>query len=89
MASLFEKSKYFAMVDMGIAIVGLKGSVVYTNDTHLQFVRTPYDRNIYKKTGRFSANQMRDQPREPAKYLVMPLIDAISQGWIDPFKQEA
>lgn len=88
MAKLYEKSKYIGMVDMGLAITGLNGSVVHTNELRLLNARTPYDRDMYKKTGRFSALQMLDNPRESSKYLVMPFINAISQGWIDPFQQK-
>lgn len=88
MARLYEKSKYFGMVDLGLAITGLKGGVVFTNNEHLQFSRTPYDRDSYRKSGRFSTSQMLDDPTNPSKYLVMPFINAISQGWIDPFQQK-
>jgi hypothetical protein len=35
-AGLYQKTKYVGMVDMGIAITGIKGSVVFTDDWILQ-----------------------------------------------------
>ena len=88
MARLYEKSNYFGVVDVGLAMTGLKGSVVYTQDYNLLHSRIPYNRNEYKKSGRFSAIKMLDDPADPSKYLVMPFIKAISQGRIDPFQQK-
>lgn len=86
MGRLYQSVAYIGMVDVGLAMTGLKGSVAYTNDLRLHYVRIPYDRPGYKKSGRFSAIQMLDDPIGPSKYLVMPFVKAISQGWIDPFR---
>ena len=88
LARHYERAKYIGMVDIGLVITGLRGSVVYTDNFRLQYTRSPYDRDSYKKTGRFSALQMLDDPKNPSKYLVVPFINAISQGWIDPFQQK-
>lgn len=87
-ARLYEKASYIGMVDLGIAIIGLKDSIVYTNDIRIQYVRTPYDRDKYTKTRRFSAMQLLDEPQNAAQYLVMPLINALSQNRIDPFRHK-
>lgn len=85
MGKLYERSAYIGMVDFGLALTGLKGSVPFTNNFRLHYSRVPYDRSEYKKTGRFSAIQLLEDPISPSKYLVMPFVNAISQGWIDPF----
>jgi hypothetical protein len=87
MGKLYEKTAYIGMVDIGLALTGLKGSVAHTNNLRLHYVRIPYDRPEYKKSARFSAIQMLDDPISASKYLVMPFVKAISQGWIDPFSQ--
>jgi hypothetical protein len=87
-AKLYEKASYIGMVDLGIAIIGLKNSIVYTQDLRIQTMRIPYDRDKYTKTRRFSAIKLLDEPRSAAQYLVMPLINALSQNRIDPFRQK-
>ena len=82
---LYKLAGYFGMIDLGIAITGLKGSIVYTNDWHIQISRTPYDQDIYKKSGQFSNFELIEDPKKIAKYLVMPCINAISQNRINPF----
>ena len=85
MGRLFAKAPYIGMVDVGLAMTGLKGCVAYSNDMRLRFARIPYDRTEYKKSGRFTASQMLDDPINPSKYLAKPFLKAISQGLIDPF----
>ncbi len=87
MGKLYERTAYIGMVDIGLALTGLKGSVPYTNNLRLHYVRVPYDRSEYKKSGRSSAVQLLEDSVSPSKYLVMPFVKAISQGWIDPFSQ--
>lgn len=88
MARLYEKANYFGMVDVGIALTGVKGSVVNLHDYEIQPSYPPYDRDDYKKSRRFSALQMLEDPISPSKYLVVPFMNAISQGRIDPFQQK-
>jgi hypothetical protein len=87
MGRLYERASYIGMIDIGLAMTGLKGSVVHTNNLRLHFTRIPYDRPDYRRSGRFSAIQMLEDPLSPAKYLTTPFVKAISQGWIDPFSQ--
>jgi hypothetical protein len=88
MAKLYEKARYVGLVDMGIALTGLKGCVANTNAHYLQYSSPPYDCDSYKKSGQFSAIQMLDDPLISSKYLVMSFIKAISQDRIDPFRQK-
>jgi hypothetical protein len=85
---LFEKAHYIGMLDLGITITGLKGGVVYTNDARLQYTRSHYDLDTYRKSSRFSVLQTLDDPISTSKYLVMPLINAISDGWIHPYQDK-
>lgn len=87
MGKLYERTAYIGMVDIGLALTGLKGSMPYTSTLRLHYVRVPYDRSEYKKSGRLTAVQLLEDPISPSKYLVMPFVKAISQGWIDPFSQ--
>lgn len=84
---LYEKTAYCGMVDIGLALTGLKGSIPFTNHLILRYSRVPYDRSEYQKSGRFSALELLKDPVRPSKYLVMPFVKAISQGLIDPFSR--
>jgi len=88
MARLYEKANYISMVDVGIVLTGLKGSVVNLHDYEMQPSYPPYDRDDYKKSSRFTALQMLEDPMHSSKYLVVPFMKAISQDRIDPFKQK-
>lgn len=85
---LYERTKYYGMVDLGLAITGIMGSVLFSKDIRFQYMRSSYEYDTYKKTGRFSALQMKEDPYTPTKALLMPFIDSISQGRIDLFQQK-
>jgi hypothetical protein len=85
-STIFELSEYMGMIDLGIALTGLKGSVVFTNNWRIQLNRSPFDQESYKKTGRFSNLVIINEPEIAAKYLVMPFINTISQNRINPFE---
>ena len=85
-ANLYELSGYTGMVDLGIALTGLKESVVYTQDWRLESSRMPYDQDNFKKTGRFSNQIIIENSQQTSEYLIHPFINAISQGQITPYK---
>jgi hypothetical protein len=86
--SLYQVAGYSGMLDVGIALTGLRNSVILTNNIRLQYTIKPCDFDKYKKTRRFSNLEVIDAPQKTAKYLVTPFFDAVSQGHLDPFKQE-
>lgn len=83
---LYNQARYIGMVDVGVALTGLKGSIMYTTDIITRARQTQYDRDQYRKTMRVSALALKDDPRATAKSLVSPLFNAMSQGRVDPFR---
>jgi len=88
MSKVYDRARYYGMVDIGLALTGIKGSVIHTNNLRLQHLRSAYEEDSYKRTGRFSTLNMIQDPKVSSKLLIMPFITAISQGWHDPFEQK-
>jgi hypothetical protein len=81
---IYEKTQYVGLVDVGLALTGLLTSVPHVTRSLSRF--TPYDRDEYRRTKRISAQMLQNDSTNVTKQLLMPLIDAMSQGQIDPFK---
>lgn len=83
---LYAKTSYVGLVDIGVALTGLKGSkLTWSTDAPGFMPFTPYDRDEYRRTMRVSALTLKDDPIDVARRLLMPLFNAISQGQSDPF----
>jgi hypothetical protein len=85
LGELYDRATYFGMVDVGLAVTGLHGCVP-------EIPRDPF-RDLpkfsgsgYQKTARSSAMLLKEDPRNLAARLIMPLVDAVSQGTDDPFR---
>jgi hypothetical protein len=83
LGQLYEKAEYFSMVNIAIAVTNLRGSVSSSFFNRTQPSR--FEENDFRKEIRTSSAELREKPREVAAKLVMPLIDAISQGFDKPF----
>jgi hypothetical protein len=81
---IYDKAQYVGLVDVGVALTGLLGSVPPVDNYYSHF--TPYDRNEYRRTARVSAQMLENDSKSVTRQLLKPLIDAMSQGQIDPFK---
>ncbi len=82
---LYKRASYLGMVDIGVGLTGLENSVdieirnyVFANTYH-------YDKPNYRRTKRVSAMLLEENPKQVASDLLMPLINAISQGRVNPF----
>jgi hypothetical protein len=87
LGGLYAAGGYLGHVYVGLAVTGLKGGVsaaLQNHLTHRHFLR-PYDEDEYRRTRRFSAAVLRDDPRSAARKLVLPLVQAITQESYDPF----
>jgi hypothetical protein len=84
---LYEKSSYFGMVDIGVAVTGLNGCVPYEPRARFHSL-PPFEGSDYKKAARVSALVLLSDPRQVAADLLMPLIEAISQGNDNPFQDQ-
>jgi hypothetical protein len=87
LGEIYARAKNIGMVDIGIAVTGIKGSVPHSKGFVVRSSLTPYDRDEYRRTNRVSALMFKSDPREMARKLLMPLFNAVSQGRIDPFKR--
>jgi len=85
LGNLYKRANYYGAVDLGIEILGLKGSVPHFTKSILGLEIKPYSEDMYLRTTRTSALKLESDYLEIAKALVMPLIDAASQKNIDPF----
>ncbi len=85
LGQLYEKARYTAPVDLGLAVTGIRGSTPFTQDVRLQHLTPPYDRDDYRRTCRASALVLQEEPVGSARQLTMPLFDAMSQAKLDPF----
>lgn len=61
MGILFQKINYVGMVDIGLTITGIKGSVYDTRNYRLSHMRKPYDSDMYKEVGRIDAPSLLDK----------------------------
>lgn len=83
---LFERANYYGMVDVGVSLRGLYGRVAFEANWNFFDERYVYDGNdSYRSTSRVPAMMLRENPEQIAANLLMPLIDAVSQGKSKPF----
>lgn len=85
LGELYDRANYLGMVDVGLAVTGLEGCVP-------ALPRDPFGTlpkfagRAYRRTARSNAMLLKEDPKRVAAQLVMPLVDAVSQGTDDPFK---
>lgn len=86
---LYDKASYFGAVDIGLAIIGLEDCYDYESRNHF-YNEYRFDRADYKKSIRRSAMLLMENAYKPSESLLMPIIEAISQGrGRNPFKSES
>lgn len=85
LGELYTAGGYLGQVDVGVAVTGLSGGVSYIVKSRMFSSPRPYDRDEYRRTGRFSASTLRDDPRSAARRLVYPLVRATTEETYDPF----
>ena len=85
LGELYDRANYFGMVDVGLSVTGLHGCIPdMPRDPFRELPK--FARSNYQKTARSSAMLLKEDPRNLAARLIMPLVDAVSQGTDDPFK---
>ena len=86
LGDLYEKAAYFGMVDTAVAVTGLGGSVLHRPRN--PFSDLPrYEGRDYRRSSRSAAELLKEDSKRVAAGLLMPLLDAISQGTENPFKE--
>lgn len=83
-SELYRDANKLGMVDVGIAVTGLKESVVFTKDPFLMMTRPHYETDNYKKSGRFPLF-LEEVRIEVVRKLLGHFIETLSQGKIDLF----
>jgi hypothetical protein len=87
LGGLYAAGAYLGPVDTGVAVTALRGAVSshLGDDIMTKYSRQPYERDEYRRTERFPALALSQDPRSAARRLVLPLVRAITQESYDPF----
>lgn len=87
---LYEKAGYFGMVDLGLAISGIRGCIPHMpNNFRFNRIAVPYPIDTYRKTSRVSVLVFKEGAIQLAKEMIMPLVSAVTLNYSDPFKKLA
>jgi len=89
LGGLYAAGAYLGPVDAGIAVIGLEGALssALAENVYTRHSRSSYDRAEYRRTGRFPATILTQDPRHAARRLVTPLTRAITGERYDPFSE--
>ena len=82
---LYARSSYLGVVDVGLELTGIQGSVVMIKHPHVPVRLVPYEREVYRRTLRVGTTSLKADARSIAIMLLKPFFDAISQNSLDPF----
>lgn len=85
LGNIYNQSSYFGMVDVAVGLSGLKNSIAYRANWNFANEIPHYEESDYRQSKRVSAMLLKENPKEVAASLLMPLITAISQGRLNPF----
>lgn len=85
---LYKQANYLGPVDLGLAATGLKEAIPYSATRMSIFGAhfRQFERTEYRRVERVFATSLETSTHEVVKRLVMPLINAFTQGNYDPFK---
>lgn len=84
MGTLYDRAGYAGQVDVGVAVLGIEGSVALGLGERV-LSRPTYGAPDYRRTARVSAGELRDAPQDVARRLLQRLIDVMTVGDFDPF----
>jgi len=90
---LYEAAPYLGLVDVGIAVTGITGYMLYSSYTSYANsypqVRRPLARTEdYERTERVLAHELATDPRRIARSLALPFLNQVSGGVYDPFHEQ-
>lgn len=88
LGNIYNEASYLGMVDVAVGLEGLEGSVASGVDEDFRSEAHIYDASTYRQAKRVSAMLLRENPKQVAADLLMPLIDAVSQGKAKPFSEK-
>lgn len=84
-SEFYKRASYFGMVDIGVGVTGLVGSSEFNTRNNIMGKSYHYDKSDYRRAKRVSAMLLEENPEQVATDLLMPLINAVSQGRYNPF----
>lgn len=87
MGGLYAYGAYLGQVDAGLAVTNLRDGTSYVLSQRMGLDPNPYNKEEYRRTARFSASMLREQHRDAARELVMPLARALTRESHDPFAE--
>jgi hypothetical protein len=79
LGGMYAAGGYLGPVDVGLAVTGLKGGISNVVNQWIAGKPEPYDKDQYRRTERFSAPMLSNDPRGAASKLVLPLARAITR----------
>ncbi len=87
MGELFRDANYVGMVDIGLAITGIKGAIYYSNDRLLRHLSKKYKSENYKKIGRIDASSLTESDLviNKTEEMLAQFLRALTQGRENPF----
>ncbi len=85
LGGLYTAGNYLGPVDVGLAVTELEGSVSSVLRQRIGVHGSAFDQDQYRRTERFSAATLMNDPRSAARKLVLPLARATTRESYDPF----
>jgi hypothetical protein len=82
---LYSAGGYMGLVDVGVAVTGLRDGVSFVLRENVWIDSTPYNKDEYRRTERLPASHLVDDPRGAASKMVLPLLRATTRESYDPF----
>lgn len=89
MGRLFQQANYIGMVNIGLAVTGIKDAVYHSTDSTLRYPRKKYESDSYKKVGRIDAISLTkpDLLLGVLEQMLTHLFRALTQGRENPFEE--
>lgn len=87
MGELFREVNYIGMVDIGLAITGIKGAIYHSRDRVFRHLGKTYESDDYKTIGRIDAPSLAksDSVINKAEEMLAQFLRALTQGRENPF----
>lgn len=85
MGRLYTAGAYLGPVDVGLAVTGIRGGISDVLRNRRGVRPYAFDKDDYRRTDRFLASALENDPRSAARSLVFPLIRATTRDSYDPF----
>jgi hypothetical protein len=85
LGELHARAHYIGMVDIGLAVTGLSGSVLHVKNRLMSHSLLPYEGNDYRRSMRVSAISCKAEPKRLTEQILTPLFNVMTQGRVNLF----